>query len=74
MLYQQKWLLAVALKRPYPSPYETGAQETTEVIVDPSAMASYVQAMASVRTVALVGGVIVGVVGGLIGYAIGASK
>lgn len=26
--YQQRWMLAVALKRPYPSPYETGAQES----------------------------------------------
>jgi hypothetical protein len=78
--YEQRWLLAVALKQPYPSPFEAGdvAPETTETQPTTPSIREQLSGMAvtlrSAQTLVWIGGTVVAVVGGVIGYAIGRSR
>jgi uncharacterized protein YcfJ len=80
MNYQQRWLLAVALKQPYPSRFEAGdvAPEATETEATKPSIRDQLSAMAvtlrSAQTLVWIGGTVIAVIGGVIGYAIGRSR
>ncbi len=80
MTYQQRWLLAVALKQAYPRPFEAGdvAPETTETQAPTPSIGDKLSALAvtlrSAQTLVWIGGTVVAVIGGIIGYAIGRSR
>lgn len=80
MTYQDRWLLAVALKQRYPRPFEAGdvAPETTEPETTKPGIREQLSAMAvtlrSAQTLVWIGGTVVAVIGGIIGYAIGRSR
>jgi hypothetical protein len=80
MTYQQRWMLSVALKRGYPSPFEAGdvAPETTAVTTtEPTLrtqLAGAASALRQFQTIVWVGGAAVALVGGVVGYAIGRSR
>lgn len=80
MTYQQRWMLSVALKRGYPSPFEAGdvAPETTAVTTTEPTMrtqlAGMVDTLRNSQVLIWVGGLGVAVVAGAVGYAIGRSR
>lgn len=80
MSYQQRWLVSVALKRPYPSPFEAGdvAPAPSEIAPAKPSIGEQLSGMAatlrSAQTLVWIGGTVVAVVAGAIGYAIGRRR
>jgi hypothetical protein len=78
--YAHRWQLAQALNRPSPSPFEVGdvAPETTETEPTKPSIGEQLSAMAvtlrSAQTLVWIGGTVVAVVAGAIGYAIGRNR
>lgn len=73
MTYQQRWLVAVALKRPYPSPFEAG-EVTPEATPAETQLAGMTETLRRFQVYFWVGGLAVAVGSGLIGYAIGRGR
>ena len=76
MTYQQRWLVAVALKQPYPSPFEAGevAPEATSETTSAPQLTGMVESLRRFQVYFWVGGVAVALGSGLIGYAIGKGR
>lgn len=78
--YGYRWRLAVALKQPYPSAFEAGDVAPAPSEIEPAKpsigeqLSGMAATLRSAQTLVWIGGTVVAVVAGAIGYAIGRSR